>query len=207
MERRVALHLGLFTLLITGVGGCGDKITTTPVAPTGPTTLSPLLLPRVDGLWGGPVVLTGIAGGTGAARNAGAIACVGEAFNAVIGETNDNTLSIIQNGANVTAVLASAGTGLTCAYTGRISNNGTNIEDPTPNTLSLTASTCAAPGLTFRCPNGEVHTLQIVGSTITAVTNAPVNVSAIIGTAAHTYNVPGQGALVANHEFTAFTRR
>jgi hypothetical protein len=53
--------------------------------------------------------------------------------------------------------------------------------------------------------------MSLVGSTITISLDAPVNVTAMRGTAAHTYNVDplsahGQG-MVANHDILLFTRR
>jgi len=202
MKSRVALHAGLLAMVMLSAA-CGENLTSAPAAgPTGPTTLSPLLLPKVDGLWGGEMTLTGLAGGTGPARNAGAHACVGAAFDAVVGESNNHSLSIAQTGTSLSARLTSAGTGLACTYTGRIGSNGA---------LVLDASACDATSLLLRCPDGEVLNLELVGSTITATLDAPVNVTSISGTAAHTYNVTGDGGheqgLVANHSFTSLTRR
>jgi hypothetical protein len=206
MNTRLAALAGLLVMAAM-FAACGEKLTSTPTAPTGPTTLYPLLLPRLGGLWGGSVTLTGIAGGTGPARDAGALECVGAAFNAVIGETNDNSLSITQNGTNLTARLTSAGTGLRCEYTGRVGSNGF---------VSLDAASCAAPELVIRChpdANGDIaiRRMQLVGSSITASIDAPVNVTTVSGTAAHTYNIISEdgdvGALVANHTFAGLTRR
>ena len=198
MKTRVNLCAGVFAMAIAAVG-CGPNLTAVPPGPTtGPTTLAPLLLPQLDGVWGGDMTLTGIAGGTGPARNAGALACVGAAFSNVVGETNSNSLSIKQTGTDLTARLTSAGTGLACTYEGRVGANGSIVLD---------AASCDAASLLLRCPTGEVLTLQIVGSSITATTDAPVNVTSLTGTAAHTYNVSGQSGLVANHSFTGMTRR
>lgn len=204
MTKRIAQHIGLLTLVVMAAG-CGPNLTSAPPGPTGPTSLSPLLLPKLDGVWGGDLTLVGIAGGTGPARNAGTLACVGQAFNAVIGESNSHNLSITQTGTALTARLASAGTGLACTYSGRIGSNGT---------LALDAATCDAPELALRCQVGdtvEILTLELVGSSITATTDAPVSVTNLTGTAAHTYNVSDGrgliGGLVANHSFARLTRR
>ena len=202
MKTRVNLCMGVFAMAIAAAG-CGPNLTAVPPGPaTGPTTLEPLLLPRLDGVWGGNMMLTGIAEGTGPARDAGSRACAGAAFDLVVGELNFHSLSIKQDGTSLTARLTSAGTGLACTYEGRVGSNGG---------LVLDASTCDATSLVFRCPDGQEVDLAIVGSSITATIDAPVRVTSITGTAAHTYNVTGGGGqgqgLVANHSFTAMTRR
>jgi hypothetical protein len=158
-----------------------------------------LLLPRLDGVWGGSVTFTGAAGGTGPATAAGALACVGAAYLNTVGEVTTNTLAIKQTGTSLSAKLSSASTGLSCEYTGQVGANGT---------LVLNADSCStSTALEIRCPvTGEVLSLEYKGSTITAVIDAPVAVTAITGTVAHTYNVQGQSGLVTNHSFSALTR-
>ena len=219
------LLLGAALVVTVASSGCGPNVNSLP--PTvGPTTISPLLVPfrtpQIAGLWGGPVTLTGIAGGAGAARSAGALQCAGREFSAVIGESNDHTLEILQADITrpaITARLRSAGTGLACSYTG---NLGTN------NSLSLDATageTCVAPRLLLRCSeivideDGEeevieqVVQMELIGSTISATYDtAGVNITAIRGTAAHTYNIYSDtneplGGLVANHAFDPLFRR
>ena len=204
MKTRVNLCSGVFAVAIWAVG-CGPNLTAVPPGPTtGPTTLAPLLLPKLDGVWGGDMTLTGVAGGTGPARNAGTIACVGAALNAVAGQSSNYSLSIKQTGSDLTARLTSAGTGLACTYSGRVGSNGG---------LVLDASACDASTLVFRCSGGEVLDLALVGSSITGTIDAPVSVTSITGTAAHTYNVTehngtdNEQGLVANHSFTGLTRR
>ena len=209
MNTRVALPAGLFAVLMM-TAACSENLDPVPTAPTGPASLSSFLLPRVDGLWGGPLTLASVAGGTGPARDAGGLECAGAAFDAVVGESIDHTLSITRTGTDVTAItarLTSTGTGLACTYAGRIGSNGT---------LVLDAESCAAPVLLLRCPPNEagvvlVREMQLVGSSITASIDAPVNVTSVSGTAAHTYNVTGNegnvGTLIANHIFTNLTRR
>ena len=200
MKTCVNLHAGLFAVAIL-VAGCGPNFTAVPPGPaTGPTTLSPLLLPQLDGVWGGEMQLTDIEGGTGPAREAGSQACGGISFINVLGETNFNSLSIKQDGRSLEARLASAGTGLACTYTGQVGSNGT---------LVLDSDSCSS-GLTLRCPNGDVVSLDLVSSTITATVDAPVRVTSINnGRVAYTYNVgnSNEQGLIAHHSFTALTRR
>jgi hypothetical protein len=195
---------------VTGVG-CGPNLTAMPTPPSGPSTISTVLAPRIGGLWGGPVTLTGIAGGTGPARTAGALQCAGRELSNVIGESNDHILAIShQDPAStaITARLTSAGTGLACSYSGHIGAN---------NTFVLDASSCDAPPLKLRCSEiiddelvEQVVTLNLVGSSITGTYDGIVDVTALHGTAAHTYNVDagdGGSGLVANHSFPVMVRR
>ena len=208
MKTCVNLHAGLFAAAIL-VAGCGPNLTAVPPSPaTGPTTLEPLLLPQLDGVWGGEMTLTlptsfvapPTGGGTGPAVNAGFHACGGSAFINVLGETNENFLSIKQDGRDLEARLASRGTGLACTYTGRVGSNGAVVLD---------AQECVTP-LTLRCANGDVVSLEFMSSTITATTDAPVQVTSIRdGRVAFTYNIgqTNDQGLVAHHTFTALTRR
>jgi|CXWL01.1.fsa_nt_gi hypothetical protein len=203
MTSRVGLQMGLAALLVMAAA-CTESGST---GPSGPSSLSSFMVPQIDGLWGGRLTLTGVATGAGSARNAGSVECVVAAFGAIVGETVDHTLSISQSGADLTARLVSAGTGLACTYSGRIGSD----------TAVLAASTCGAPKLTFRCPpdsNGlvVVRQLELMGSSVTATIDAPVNVTTMSGTAAHTYNILDDaqgliGTLVTNHRFTSLTRR
>jgi len=205
MKTCVNLHAGLFALAVMAAG-CGPNVTAVPPGPTGPTTLTPLLLPRLDGVWGGEMQLTLIAGGTGPAREAGIHACGGDAFINVLGESNFNSLSIKQDGREIDARLASAGTGLACTYAGQVGLDGI---------LALDSQSCST-GLVLRCPNGNVVELDFVSSTITARTDAPVRVTSINdGRVAFTYNIVSTGppsplndqGLVAHHTFNSLTRR
>ena len=219
------LLLGAALVVTVASSGCGPNVNSLP--PTvGPTTIAPLLVPfvtpRISGLYGGPVTLTGIAGGAAVARTAGALQCAGREFSAVIGEANDNTLEIVQADITrpaITARLRSAGTGLACGYTGNLGSSNTISLDATPG------PTCVAPRLILRCSEividedgetevvEEVVQLELVGSSISATYDlAGVNVTAIRGTAAHTYNVYSAdnhpvGGLIANHSFDPLFRR
>ena len=104
MTSRAALFAGLLASVVA-TASCGESVNRVPATPAGPSSLSDLLLPRLNGLWGGDLTLTEIAGGTGAARDAGALECVGAAFDDVIGEVNYNSLTITQSSTALTAKL------------------------------------------------------------------------------------------------------
>ena len=203
MTSRAALFAGLLASAVA-TASCGESVNAVPVTPVGPSSLSDLLLPRLNGLWGGDLTLIDVAGGTGAARNAGALACVGAAFGGVVGEVNYNSLAITQSGTDLTAKLVSESTGLACTYKGTI-GSGTNLvmqaEACTPKTLTILCHPDPVTGVQ------EVRELDLVGSSLTASFDDPINVTQIRGTAAHTYNIKDEGALVAKHSFTNLTRR
>jgi hypothetical protein len=203
MNSRAALIAGLFASAMA-TASCEDVNGTPapPATPTGPSSLSELLLPRLNGNRGGELTLTGVAGGTGPALKAGASACAGTAFDKVIGEKNDHTLLITQSGSDLTAKLVSSTTGLACEYTGRIGSG---------NSFVLHSEQCTEKPLTFLCPGGGTNEFDLVGSSVTARFDDPINPKSITGVAAHTYNVSDGdgplGALVANHSFQSLTRR
>lgn len=204
MNYRFAMRALALTGMVAAAA-CGQA----PGTPTAPTvsTFGDLLLPKVEGLWDGNMTLTSISGGTGIVASAGSLECVGQNFNAVIGQSNDSRLQIVQDGLKVEGRLTSSETGLACSYTGSIGANGG---------MALDAVTCSEIPLVFRCqPDADgnvlVRQLELVGSTLTANLNAPVNVTVVSGKASHTYNVLDAknepvGGLVANHSFT-LTRR
>src|SRR5436190_14949095 len=138
MKSRVAMLAGLFASVMA-TASC-ESSNPTPATFAGPTSVSNLLLPRLDGLWGGDLTLTAVEGGTGPARNAGVLACVGATFDRAIGEVNYNSLDITQTGTDLTAKLVSARTGLACTYKGTI-GSGNNLvlhaEVCTPKTLQI----------------------------------------------------------------------
>lgn len=211
------LVLGAALIAAVAGLGCGPNLTGNPTPPGGPSTLEPLLAPfrapQISGTWGGPVTLESVAGGAGPARSAGALQCAGRDISQVVGESNDHTLTIAQadiSSSAITARLRSVGTGLACTYSGALGAG---------NSFTLDAETCAAPLLVLRCSEiindvliEEVVQLELVGSTITATYQGDVNVTAIQGTAAHSYNVRDAsgdplGGLVTNHSFPVMLRR
>ena len=78
MNSRAALLAGLFASVMATVA-CED-VNQVPVTPVGPSSLSNVLLPRLDGNWGGELTLSGVSGGTGPAVNAGVAWCDGASF-------------------------------------------------------------------------------------------------------------------------------
>jgi hypothetical protein len=202
MNSRAALFAGLFASVMATTS-CGENPNQTPVTPVGPSSLSQLLLPRLSGNWGGEFRLDSVAGGTGPARTAGLPECTGVSFDRVVGERNNNTLSITQSGSDLTAKLVSAGTGLACQYTGSIGSG---------NTFVLHAEKCTEEDLVIMCTDGQSRVMRLVGSSLTASFDDHINPTSISGTAAHTYNVlnPNEApvnGLVANHSFQSLTRR
>jgi hypothetical protein len=192
--------------VITATAACSGTPTTP--SPTFVPTLAPLLIPRVAGLWGGTMTLNPVTGGTGVVPSAGLLDCVGDTFNRVIGQANEVTLEITQDGRALEAKLRSSSTGLACTYTGTVGVEGT---------IALDAVSCGEPAdqLIVACVDndgtGGVRTMDFVGSTLTASVapsvNDTVNVTAIVnGTAAYTYNLPGEGGFVANQSFTLVRR-
>jgi hypothetical protein len=202
MTSRAAMLAGLFASVIA-TASCGKSPNQIPATPAGPSSISDLLLPRLGGLWGGDLAFNGVSGGgAGIARDAGLVSCAGAAFEEVTGEVNGHTLSITQSGMDVTAKLVSSTTGLACMYEGRIGSG---------NNLVLHAEACQPATVTMLCPRPDQPPLEVsmslVGSSITASFDAPVNVTTIRGTAAHTYAVRGEGSLVVSQSFTNLTRR
>ena len=201
MNSRAALVAGLFASVMATVS-CGENPNATPVPPTGPSSLSQLLLPKLGGNWGGELTLNGVQGGTGPAVNAGVTGCDGASFAQVLGERNDYTLTIKQSGSDLDALMVSASNGLSCDYTGTVGSG---------NSLVLHSESCAQlRGLALLCRNGESRSLNLVGSSLTAQFDDPINPTVISGKAAYTFNAGGEGAasaLVVTQAFQGLTRR
>jgi hypothetical protein len=200
MNSRAALFAGLFASVMA-TASCGEDVNRIPVAPTGPSSLSELLLPRLSGNWGGELTLNGVAGGTGPAVNAGVTGCDGASFAQVLGEKNEYTLTLTQSSSELTAKMVSASNGLACEYTGSIGSNKTFV---------LHSEQCTGQSLFLACRNGESRVLSLVGSSVTAEFDDPINPKVINGRAAHTFNVGGDGAasaLVLTQSFQSLTRR
>ena len=204
MNSRAALFAGLFASVLATTS-CGDFPERAPVSPVGPSSLSDLLVPRLGGNWGGELTLSGVTGGTGPAVNAGATWCEGADFARVLGEKNEYTMVITQDGKDLTVSMVSAANGLACDYTGHIGSE---------NTFVLQSAECKQhQDLNFLCRDGSSRSLRLAGSSVTASFNDPINPTVITGRAAYTYNVePNPGgtppaALVATQSFSALTRR
>jgi hypothetical protein len=201
MNSRAALVAGLFASVMATVS-CGENTNAVPVPPTGPSSLSSLLLPKLGGNWGGDLTLGGVQGGAGPAVNAGVTGCDGASFAQVLGEKNEYTLTIKQTGSDLNALMVSASNGLSCDYSVSVGSG---------STLALHSESCSQlKGLALLCQNGQARDLTLVGSSITAQFNDPVNPTVISGRAAYTFNVAGEGkasALVVTQSFSGLTRR
>lgn len=202
MNSRAALFAGLFAAVMATTS-CGEDVNRIPVAPTGPSSLSELLLPRLSGNWGGELTLNGVTGGTGPAVNAGSTWCEGAAFARVLGEKNEYTLTITQSGNDLTAKMVSASNGLACQYTGRVGSEQTFV---------LHSEECTQKTLNLMCSDNQSRSFDLVGSSVTASFDDPINPKIIRGRAAYTYNANpnpnGQpAALVATQSFEHLTRR
>ena len=199
MNSRAALVAGLFASVMATVS-CGENINQTPASPVGPSSLSNLLLPRLAGNWGGELTLSGVTGGTGPGVNVGATWCDGAEFAKKLGEKNEYTLVLTQSNNDLTAKMVSASNGLACEYTGRIGSE---------NTFVLHSASCTAKPLAFMCSNNESRSFDLLGASVTASFDDPVNPTVISGKAAYTYN-SGQNpstALVVTQSFQSLTRR
>ena len=202
MNSRAALFAGLFASVLATTA-CEDFPARPPVSPVGPSSLADLLVPRLGGNWGGELTLSGVTGGTGPAVNAGSTWCEGAAFARVLGEKNEYTLTITQTGSDLTAKMVSASNGLACEYRGRIGSE---------NTFVLHSEQCTQKSLNLMCQDNQSRSLDLVGASVTASFDDPVNPKVISGKAAYTYNGDpnpnGQPAsLVVTQSFSALTRR
>ena len=153
----------LMAALIAAAAGaaCGE----TP-APSAPVT-SPFVT-QFSGLWSGSLQLTEVQGGE----------CVGADFiqrAAQTGDVDQGTITITQENSDVTAVIRSSTTGLTCSYNG----NGSAL------TYSLSAVECNGVQVLHQCSNGQSRVLEFVGSTMTGTVTAGTT----SGTVTSTYNV------------------
>ena len=122
---------------------CGED----PLMPVSPSD-SPFAT-QFTGLWNGTMQLSAVSGGE----------CVGDDLRAstATGPTFDfGTVAITQKQSDVTAVVRSATTGLSCQYRGTASLAG----------FALSSESCDAPVL-FRCSNGNARVLEPIGSTMT----------------------------------------
>jgi hypothetical protein len=156
MKRALVLSAALIAM--GGIVGCGES-------PTSPTANQSLfLVGQFAGTWTGATVPVNVSGGE----------CVGADLRASVPAINQGTVTLTQKDADVSAVIRSESTGLTCQYDGSASFTG----------FAATAVSCDAEIL-FRCSNGQPRILRPVGSTFTATQNGIT----VHGTVTTTYNV------------------
>ena|SRR5687768_51340 len=177
------------SLLAAAAGAaCGET-----AAPSAPRT-SPFVT-QFSGLWSGSMQLTAVAGGE----------CVGAEFEerrTTPSGADQGTITITQEDSDVTAIIRSSTTGLTCTYNG----NGS------PLTYSLSAIECNGGQILHQCSNGQSRVLELVGSTMTGTVAAGTT----SGTVTTSYNVFADSTLeiarrpiaglTLQHQFTAVRR-
>jgi hypothetical protein len=154
-----------FVLIASLVAAAGSACGQTP-SPSAPGT-SPFVT-QFSGLWSGSLQLTAVNGGE----------CVGAEFEerrTTPSGADQGTITITQEDSDVTAVIRSTTTGLTCTFNG----NGS------PLTYSLSAVSCNGTQILHQCSTGQSRVLEFVGSTMTGVVAAGTTT----GTVTTTYNV------------------
>jgi hypothetical protein len=146
-------------LVVGGVlGGCAEN----PVTPTPGQSL--FITGQFAGTWSGATVPVRVSGGE----------CVGADLRASVPGLDQGTITLTQNAADVTAVIRSETTGLTCRYDGNASFTG----------FAATAVSCDAEIL-FQCSTGQSRILRPIGSTFTATQNG----ATATGTVTTSYNI------------------
>jgi hypothetical protein len=149
-------------LLAVCAAGCGE----TPI-PTEPTRTS-LFASSLSGNWLGDLQLVRVLGGE----------CVGADLQADLDAgrgLDEGTVAVEQTGAQMTAIVRSQTTGLTCSYAGTA---GVSL-------FALSAVSCDDKEVFFRCTNGEPRVLDLLGSTM----NAFARGGEASGVVASSYNV------------------
>jgi hypothetical protein len=187
------LRRGVMLALALGAVSCTEPS----AAPTAPTS-TPVFGPKVTGLFQGTLQVADVQGGTGPLANAGLLSCVHNAYLSAVPQTNDVNLIVSStDGVNVTARMTSASTGLSCDYTGVVSNSGLSLAGPAGSCTDASVLPIAAA-----CPGGttaELAKMQLVGSSITGTFDGwPVNVTALRGRAALTYALDDGSSFVVS---------
>jgi hypothetical protein len=185
LSMKSALVLVASVLAAAGSVACGE--TPSPAAPS----TSPFVT-QFSGLWSGGLQLSRVTGGE----------CVGPELAAQSAALDQGTITITQDDSDVSAIIRSATTGLTCSYQG----NGSAF------TYSLSATTCNGALILHQCTNGNARVLEFVGSTMTGTVAAGTT----SGTVTTTYNVFSEhtseairrpiAGLTVQHQFSAVRR-
>ena len=142
------------------VAGCAEN----PVTPT--PGQSPFITGQFAGTWSGATVPLRVSGGE----------CVGADLRASTATINQGTVTLTQDATDVSAVIRSETTGLTCRYDGSASFTG----------FAASAVSCDAEIL-FQCSTGQARILRPIGSTFTATQNG----ATARGTITTSYNIFG----------------
>ena len=156
MKRGLVLSAALIAM--GGLVGCGE----TPTSPTANQTS--FIVGQFAGTWTGATVPVRVSGGE----------CVGDDLRNSAPGLDQGTVSLTQTSADVTAIVRSETTGLTCQYQGNASATG----------FAASAVSCDKEIL-FQCSTGQSRVLRPVGSTFTATQNGIT----ATGTVTTTYNV------------------
>jgi hypothetical protein len=157
--------LGFAVMATVLIAGCGPNLTATPTSPTTTTPAQSPFISQFGGFFNGTLTLVRVSGGE----------CVGNDMQADIGTVDVGTVVISQTQTDVTAVVRSASTGLSCRYSGTAG----------PGAFALHTQACEVNQILFQCINGASRVLEQVGSTFTATLGS----GGATGTVTTFYNV------------------
>lgn len=138
--------IGLAVATAIAAAGCGPNLTATPTSPT--TAPDQPFVTQVGGFYNGTLTLANVRGGE----------CAGDVYRASLGSVDVGTVVINQTRTDVTAVVRSASTGLSCTYKGSAGLGA----------FALSTQACEVNEILVLCPNGASRVLEQVGSTVTA---------------------------------------
>lgn len=156
MKRALVLSAALIAM--GGLVGCGEN-------PTSPTANdAPFVVGQFAGTWTGATLPVRVSGGE----------CVGNDLRNSTPSLNQGTVTLTQTSTDLTAIIRSETTGLTCRYDGSASLTG----------FAASSVSCDAEIL-FQCSNGLTRILRPIGSTFTATQNGIT----ATGTVTTSYNV------------------
>jgi hypothetical protein len=164
--------------------GCANPNT----SPTAPSTS--LFSAQAGGIWVGSLTPTGSVARFN--RPLEGQACVNENLIEAVGHSATATLSLTQEGSNLTGRMTAELVGLSCNFTGSTSLT----------TMTLDATECDATELLVQCRDGTVALMRLRGSSILATVRA----GSVEGTVASTYNVETLGSFVVNSNLSASKR-
>ena len=139
--------IGFAVAVASMVAGCGPNTSATPTSPTTPPEQSPFIT-QFGGFYNGSLTLARVSGGE----------CVGSEYQSTIGARDIGTVVISQTRSDVTAVVRSATTGLSCRYQGTAG----------PGAFALSTQKCDVSETLYQCANGASRVVEQVGSTVTA---------------------------------------